>query len=210
MGSGGSEFSLQRLKDLFRALFIGGELQVALSTAAVFGALTPAGVDTNVALFTGLLVSLSSTAIGLKVLADRGEMTSEHGRMAVSVLLFQDLAVVAMVLLAPMLGESGGSASDIVVALGTAVALIAAVLVLARRVLPPVLEHVARTCSPELLLLTVIAICLGTAYRLRSASSPSCWPRRAPPRASRRPNWEPTAPRASSPQPSCRSPPLQR
>ena len=160
----GLEFSLQRLKELSRALFIGGGLQVALSTAAVFGALTVAGVEANVALFTGLLVSLSSTAIVLKVLADRGEMTSEHGRMAVSVLLFQDLAVVAMVLLVPMLGESGGSASGIVVALGTAVALIAAVVVLARRVLPPVLERVARTCSPELFLLTVIAICLGTAY----------------------------------------------
>ncbi len=160
----GLEFSLQRLKELARALFIGGGLQVALSTAAVFGGLVLAGVDTNVALFTGLLVSLSSTAIVLKVLADRGEMTSEHGRMAVSVLLFQDLAVVAMVLLVPVLGDSGGSVTGIVVALGTAVGLIAAVLVLARRILPPVLERVARTCSPELFLLTVIAICLGTAY----------------------------------------------
>ena len=160
----GLEFSLQRLKELSRALFIGGGLQVALSTAAVFGALAVAGVDARVALFTGLLVSLSSTAIVLKVLADRGEMASEHGGMAVSVLLFQDLAVVAMVLVVPMLGESGGSVSGIGVALGTAVALIAAVVVLARRVLPPVLERVARTCSPEIFLLTVIAICLGTAY----------------------------------------------
>lgn len=160
----GLEFSLERLKDLRRPLFVGGGLQVTLATGMTFAVMRLGGVDGHAALFTGLLVSLSSTAIVLKLLADRGEMASESGRVAVSVLLFQDLAVVAMVLLVPVLGESGGSAVGIAVALGTAVALIAAVLVLAGRVLPPMLEHVARTCSPELFLLTVIAICLGTAY----------------------------------------------
>jgi CPA2 family monovalent cation:H+ antiporter-2 len=160
----GLEFSLERLKDLRRSMFLGGGLQVLLATLVTTGVLVAAGVDANVALFTGLLVSLSSTAIVLKVLADRGEITSEHGRLAVSVLLFQDLAVVAMVLLVPALGESGGSALEVLTALGTAVAIIALVVVLARRVLPPVLERVARTCSPELFLLSVIAICIGTAY----------------------------------------------
>ncbi len=160
----GLEFSLARLKELRRPLFVGGGLQVVLATGATTAVLLVAGVSANVALFTGLLVSLSSTAIVLKVLADRGEMTADHGRIAVSVLLFQDLAVVAMVLLVPVLGESGGSVTEVLVALATAAALIALVLVLARRVLPPVLERVARTCSPELFLLTVIAICIGTAY----------------------------------------------
>jgi CPA2 family monovalent cation:H+ antiporter-2 len=82
----------------------------------------------------------------------------------VSVLLFQDLAVVAMVLLVPVLGESGGSALEVVTALGHAAAIIALVVVFARRILPPVLERVAMTCSPELFLLSVIAICIGTAY----------------------------------------------
>lgn len=160
----GLEFSLDRLKELRRPLFLGGGLQVMLATLVTFGVLLAAGVDANVALFSGLLVSLSSTAIVLKLLADRGEVGSEHGRLAVSVLLFQDLAVVAMVLLVPVLGESGGSVLDIGQALLIAVAIIAAVMVGARRVLPPVLERVARTCSPELFLLTVVAICIGTAY----------------------------------------------
>jgi CPA2 family monovalent cation:H+ antiporter-2 len=160
----GLEFSLERLKELRRPLFVGGGLQVLLATGATTAILLLAGVDANVALFTGLLVSLSSTAIVLKVLADRGEVTSDHGRIAVSVLLFQDLAVVAMVLLVPALGESGGSAVEILVALATAIGLIAVIVLLARRVLPLVLERVARTCSPELFLLTVVAICIGTAY----------------------------------------------
>ena len=160
----GLEFSLARLKELRRPLLIGGGLQVVLSTGLVFAALRLAGVAPNVALFTGLLVSLSSTAIVLKVLGDRGEVASPHGRLAVAILLFQDLAVVAMVLLVPMLGRSGGSAPQIALALATAVGLVALILVLARRVVPPLLERVARTCSPELFLLTVIAICLATAY----------------------------------------------
>ncbi len=160
----GLEFSLERLNQLRRALFVGGGLQVALSTGLTTGVLLLAGVDARVALFTGLLVSLSSTAIVLKVLADRGEVGAPHGRQAVAVLLFQDLAVVAMVLLVPVLGTSGGSAGEVLLALGTAAAIIVLVLVLARRVLPPVLERVARTCSPELFLLSVIAICIGTAY----------------------------------------------
>ena len=160
----GLEFSLERLKDLRRSMFVGGGLQVLLSTLATTGILLAAGVDTRVALFTGLLVSLSSTAIVLKVLADRGQINAPHGRQVVSVLLFQDLAVVAMVLLVPVLGESGGSLMEVGAALLTAAVIIALTVVLARRVLPPILERVARTCSPELFLLTVIAICIGTAY----------------------------------------------
>lgn len=160
----GLEFSLDRLRELRRPLLLGGGLQVALATLVTFAILVMVGVDPNVALFSGMLVSLSSTAIVLKLLADRGEVGSDHGRLAVAVLLFQDLAVVAMVLLVPILGDSGGSPLDIVQALGIAIAIIVAVMVVARRLLPPVLERVARTCSPELFLLTVVAICIGTAY----------------------------------------------
>lgn len=160
----GLEFSLDRLKELRRPLFVGGGLQVVLTTLLTTGTLMAAGVDARVALFTGLLVSLSSTAIVLKMLSDRGQLNSGHGRLTVSVLLFQDLAVVAMVLLVPVLGTSGGSAREVLGALATAVAIIVLVVVLARRGLPPVLERVAMTCSPELFLLTVMAICIGTAY----------------------------------------------
>ena len=115
-------------------------------------------------LFTGFLVSLSSTAIALKLLADRGESDTTWGQVTLGLLIFQDLAVVVMVLLVPMLGGRVGSAADIVIALAKALGIIAVVLIVARRVMPPLLERVARTCSPELFLLAVVAICFGTAW----------------------------------------------
>lgn len=160
----GMEFSLERLARLWRAIFGGGGLQVVLTTLISVGVLLALGVDGRAAIYTGLLVALSSTALVLRLLADRGEIGEEHGSASVGLLLFQDLAIIPMVLLVPALGTSGGSLGEIVAALAIAVAIIAAVLTFARRLMPPLLEIVARTCSPEIFLITVIAICFGTAY----------------------------------------------
>jgi CPA2 family monovalent cation:H+ antiporter-2 len=160
----GMEFSLERLARLWRAIFLGGGLQVISTTAAVVAILALLDVPLRPAIYTGMLVALSSTALVLRLLADRGETSEEHGNASVGLLLFQDLAIIPMVLLVPALGTSGGSIGEIGLALATAVAIIAAALVLARRLMPPLLEIVARTCSPEIFLISVIAICFGTAY----------------------------------------------
>jgi len=160
----GIEFSLEKLARIQRLIFGGGSLQVGLSTLAVMGLLMLFGVDWRVGLFTGFLVALSSTAIVLKVLGDDGETNSEPGQAALGLLIFQDLAIVVMIMVVPMLGGAGGGTLDIIWALTKALLIIAAVLLVARRVMPKVLEMVARTCSPELFLLSVIAICFGTAY----------------------------------------------
>ncbi len=160
----GMEFSLQRLARLWRVIFGGGGLQVLLTTGATLAILLALGVPTRAAIYTGLLVALSSTALVLGLLADRGESSEEHGNASIGLLLFQDLAIIPMVLLVPALGTSGGSISEIVGALLLALAIIVGVLVFARRLMPILLEAVARTCSPEIFLMTVIAICFGTAY----------------------------------------------
>jgi K+:H+ antiporter len=160
----GIEFSLERLGRIKRLIFGGGGLQVGLATLATTGLLVAFGVSWRAALFTGFLVALSSTAIVLKVLSDKGETSAAHGQVALGLLIFQDLAVVVMVLVVPTLGGASGSGASIVWALAKAGAIIAAVLLVARRVMPKILESVARTCSPEIFLLTVIAICFGTAY----------------------------------------------
>jgi CPA2 family monovalent cation:H+ antiporter-2 len=164
----GIEFSLERLTAMRTWIVLGGLLQVGLAVGLVTALCVALGVGWRDAVFTGFLVSLSSTAIVLKLLGDARETTTVRGRLAVALLVFQDLAVVAMVLFVPLLGAasaegSGSSTTDLVIALGTAVGIIAVVLVGARRVLPPVLERVAATCSPEVFLLTILAICFGTA-----------------------------------------------
>ena len=161
----GIEFSIGRLMGIRRLVLLGGSLQVFAAVGVTTGLLLLAGVELRAAVFTGLLVSLSSTAIVLKLLGDRGSTGSATGQTSLGLLIFQDLAVVAMVLLLPVLGggdEDG--AGGLARALLTAGAVIAVTLVVARRVMPPVLEAVARACSPEVFLLSVIALCLGTAY----------------------------------------------
>jgi CPA2 family monovalent cation:H+ antiporter-2 len=160
----GIEFSLAKLARITRLIFVGGGLQVGLATAAVAALLLAFGVDWRVGVFTGFLTALSSTAIVTKLLGDRGETNTAAGQASVGVLIFQDLAVIVMVLLVPALGGQGGSPLEVAWALAKAALIIALVLVVARRLMPPVLEAVARTCSPELFLLTVIAICFGTAW----------------------------------------------
>lgn len=104
----GMEFSLERLTRLWRAIFLGGGLQVLLVTALTVGVVSALGVGLRPAIYTGLLVALSSTALVLRLLADRGETSEEHGSASVGLLLFQDLAIIPMVLLVPALGASGG------------------------------------------------------------------------------------------------------
>jgi CPA2 family monovalent cation:H+ antiporter-2 len=160
----GIEFSLDRLARIKRLILVGGGLQVVLSAGATAGLLAAFGVSWRAAVFTGFLVALSSTAIVLKLLGDRGEANAEHGQLSLALLIFQDLAVVLMVLLVPLLAGDGGSPWALPLALAKALAIVAVVLVVARRVMPRALRVVARLCSPEVFLLSVIAVCFGTAY----------------------------------------------
>jgi CPA2 family monovalent cation:H+ antiporter-2 len=162
----GIEFSIARLLAIRRTVLLGGSLQVGLAVGAVTGLCVLLGVEPRSAVFTGLVVSLSSTALVLKLLADRGATSSPAGQTALGLLVFQDLAVVAMVLLVPVLGSSGGDGGGARLgrALLVAAAVVVVTLVVARRVMPRVLEAVARACSPEVFLLAIIGLCLGTAY----------------------------------------------
>ena len=160
----GIEFSLEKLSRIQRLVLGGGSLQVVGTIAVVTGLCLAFGVDVRSALFTGALVSLSSTAIVLGMLAERGETDTPSGQSSLGILIFQDLAIIVMVLLMPLLGGQGGSTLDLLMALGTALALIVAVVVLARKVVPVILERVAATRSRELFLLTVVALCFLTAW----------------------------------------------
>ncbi len=161
----GVEFSLAHLFAARRLLLIGGPLQVmgTLFLAAAGG--LAAGLPARQALFWGCLLSLSSTAIVLKALADRDESDSLHGRATVGILIFQDLAVVPMMLLLPLLANpSDNVRPEVLLALGKSLALVGALVAAAWYVVPHLLEQIVRSRSRELFLLTIIVLCLGIAW----------------------------------------------
>jgi monovalent cation:H+ antiporter-2, CPA2 family len=160
----GAEFSLERLSRISRSIFVGGGLQVGFTIVIVFLALLSLGVSWQAGVFTGGLVALSSTAIVLSLLGDRGETDTPMGQMSLAILIFQDLAVIAMVLLAPVLGGENLSPLDVVRSLGMALFIIAFVLILARKIIPWLLDQIGKTRRQELFLLSIVAICFGTAW----------------------------------------------
>ncbi len=159
----GIEFSLEKLAKIKTAIFVGGGLQVLFTILVVVGILQWVGTDIKVAIYTGCLVALSSTAIILGLLSEQGKTDTPTGRLSLAVLIFQDFAIIAMVLMVPILSGENESINEIFIVLGKAVLLIAIVVLLARKVVPWLLEKVALTRSKELFLLTVMAICFGTA-----------------------------------------------
>jgi monovalent cation:H+ antiporter-2, CPA2 family len=161
----GIEFSLKALLSLKRIVGIAGTLQVGLSIAAVYVAAHLLGRSGGEALLSGFLVALSSTAIVLKLLGERGETDSPQGRIAVGVLIFQDLSVVPMMLLLPVLaGSAASSEFSVGWIIIKALALVVVVLISARMVIPPLLHQVVRTRSRELFVLSIVLICFGTAW----------------------------------------------
>ena len=161
----GLEFSIKRmLKDLGVVLGVGG-LQLGFTGALVFFIFQASGYSMNQGLLFGLLISLSSTAIVLKMITDRAEIDTRHGRICIGTLLFQDLAVVPMMLIIPLLSQSGElSALDFGVALIKSIAAVAAIVFLSRMIVPRALEAIARMGSKEHLTLLVILIILGTGW----------------------------------------------
>jgi len=161
----GVEFSLAHVAASLRLLLVGGSLQVASVLLLVMGGGVAAGLSTRQAIFWGCLLSLSSTAIVLKALADRGESDSLHGRATIGILIFQDLAVVPMMLLTPVLAsEVGETVGTVLLTLGKSVALVGMIVLAAWFLVPRLLQHIVRSRSRELFVLTIIVLCLGIAW----------------------------------------------
>jgi monovalent cation:H+ antiporter-2, CPA2 family len=165
----GLELSLDHLKRIWRSVVVGGALQVALTTAAAWGAGVLAGYSHGTSILFGFLVAMSSTAIVLKALGARGEGDSPHGKLVVGVLIFQDLCVVPMMLVLPLLAGSGGAgAGSIALVLGKAVGVVAATLVVGRYAVPLVLGRIAAVRSREVLLLSVVLLSVATVWATAS------------------------------------------
>jgi len=160
----GLEFPLREMNRLRRVLTVGGGLQVGVTTVATAAIAAAWGAGLPKAVFIGFLIALSSTAIVLKGLTDRGEVDAPHGRLIVGMLLFQDLAVVPMILLVPALAGRGGDAASIVRVLVMAALVVGATLMLARWVVPRALHYVAAARGRDLFVLAVVLVGAAIAW----------------------------------------------
>jgi CPA2 family monovalent cation:H+ antiporter-2 len=165
----GLELSLARVRRLWRLTILGGGVQVAATVLAVLGVAVLLGRDVRPAVFLGFIIAISSTAIVLRHLSTRGELDTPHGRLTLGILVFQDLCVVPMVLVIPILGDTTGDGTSLWVPLLTATVVVAGVLVAARLLVPRFLDAIARTRQRDLFVLSVFLVCLGTAWAVSSA-----------------------------------------
>ncbi|MBI1943758.1 MAG: cation:proton antiporter [Betaproteobacteria bacterium] len=165
MFSIGLEFSLPKLRVMRREVFGLGLAQVAVTIAACVAAAYALGAGWQVGLALGGAVAMSSTAMVSKLLAERLELDSAHGRAIVGVLLFQDLAVVPLLILVPVLGQpAGGIGAAVALALAKAALVLAVVLLAGPRVMRAWFGVVARRKSTELFVLNVLLVILAMAF----------------------------------------------
>lgn len=160
----GIEFSLRELLKLRRIVLFGGGLQVFITTLLVAIIFWWLGYSPEAAVFMGLIVALSSTAIVLKLLQEKGEIYSAHGRIALGILIFQDIAAVFIIILAPLLAGEAVDRSALIELLFRGIELVILTLVSARYLVPFLLYHVAKTRNNELFLLSIVVIGLAVAW----------------------------------------------
>lgn len=161
----GMEFSLRNLAMIKRTVLLGGSTQVLATILLVAGIMLLLKFSTGEAVFMGFLISLSSTAIVLKLLQDKGEINSPQGRVVLGILIFQDIIVVPMMLLTPLMaGETQNIAWELMLMALKGILVIVFVLVSARYLVPKLLYLVARTKSKELFILCIVVICFAVAW----------------------------------------------
>lgn len=161
----GMGFSLQELASIGTTVFVGGSLQALFTIGLSTGVCTMLGMPLPAAVFTGFLVTLSSTAIVLRVLQEKGRLDSPVGRVTSGILIFQDILVVPMMLVVPMLaGKSSNIGGDLLLLLGKVLLLLTAVFACGRWAVPRLLRTVARGRNKELFILTVVLLCFAAAW----------------------------------------------
>ena len=166
----GIEFSFERLLQIKKSVLMGGSLQVFLTFLATFFIASQFGMPTGVAIFIGFLVSLSSTAIVLKLIQDRAEVDSPHGRTTLGILIFQDIIIVPMLLITPLLaGVTEDVGATVLILLAKGIGIILLVMVSTKWLVPQLLYQIARTRNQEVFLLSIVVICLSVAWLTSSA-----------------------------------------
>ncbi|MFH0812675.1 MAG: cation:proton antiporter [Pseudomonadota bacterium] len=161
----GIEFSLKSLLRIKRFLLIGGSLQGALTYFVVYFIALKFGLPVKESVLLGFLISFSSTAIVLKILQERAEIDSPHGRIALAILIFQDIIIVPIMLVIPFLaGIRDNAGQSIVVLLLKGIGIILFVFLGSQWIVPKVLFQITKTRSRELFILSILVICFAVAW----------------------------------------------
>jgi CPA2 family monovalent cation:H+ antiporter-2 len=162
----GLEFSLPRFIVMRKAVFVLGGAQVLLTTTGTALAAWALGTSAPVAIVLGGAFAMSSTAIAVKQLAEQSEISLQHGRSAVAVLLFQDLAVIPFLILIPALNKGLGTAlaGDLAWAFAKGALAVVIILSAGRWLLRPLLHQIATARSAELFTLTALLVTLASAF----------------------------------------------
>ncbi len=161
----GLELPLGKLKEIRRPFLLGGSIQALLTMAIGATAAALAGLRPGPAVFFGFVLTLSSTAIVLKLYGDRREADAPHGRLALAILIFQDFLIVPMIVLTPVLsGEVAASAGELGRRFGGAAAAAGLAFVAARHLLPWLFHQLVDTRIRELVVLGALGICLAMAW----------------------------------------------
>lgn len=161
----GIEFSLKKLKRIQRYVLLGGGLQVGITILITTLLVNSFGFSWQQAVFAGFLVSLSSTAVVLKMIQSSGEIGTQHGQTSLAILIFQDIIIVPMMLIIPFIaGNESDLAGSLLIFLGKAVLIIGFTFVGAKYLMPWVLYHIAKTQSRELFMIAIMVIGLAVAW----------------------------------------------
>ena len=160
----GLELPLERLRRQWRSAVLAGALQVALTLSCVAGLGIAWGLEPRTAVVVGALVAMSSTALVMRLLSERGEIDAPQGQIAVGILLFQDLCVVPFLLAVPILAAGEGVASgDVALGIARALGALAVFTAVSRFLLPVLLDRVARLRSRELFTMVAFLAVMGSA-----------------------------------------------
>lgn len=161
----GLEISIAQLRQVGKVGLLGGVAQILLTFAlGVIAGNTLFGWSFSQAALFGLVISLSSTMVCLKILMERGELDSMHGRIMIAILILQDISVVLMMVVEPLLGEPVGNLLlALAIAVGKATLFVGIAVVSGLWLLPWLMGRVGGVRARELFLLTVLVLCLGAA-----------------------------------------------
>lgn len=160
----GLEFSVRKLMETRVAVLVSGPLQMLVTVAAVLAVTRLFGASAQAGMIYGVLIALSSTAIFIKMLAERGEMDSFHGRMGLGIAIFQDLCTIPLMIIIPLMAEEKAILFAVGISLAKAALLIALVILISRYFFPVLLRGILKTHSKELFLIVSIFLFLGTAW----------------------------------------------